>query len=56
MVDPDIEALILAESSYLKLSEDKSKVICVLNNHELPLKKEPIEAFVKYVFFVYMHE
>lgn len=50
--EASIESLLKAEEPFLVYSEDRSKVVCTLNNHELPLRLHALESFVRCVSFV----
>ena len=42
-------ALVDREAPFLAFTADNKRVICTLNNHELPARTDAVEAFVKYV-------
>ena len=42
-------SLVEREAPFLAFTADKKKVVCTLNNHELPARMEAVEAFAKYV-------
>lgn len=41
-----IRSLLEREDPFLVYSDDGSKVVCTLNNHELPLRIDALESFV----------
>jgi len=42
-----IRELVEAESPYLKFANGDTKIVCVLNDHEIPVRLEALEAFVR---------
>ena len=42
-----LAALVDGGSPFLAFTADKKKLVCTLNNHELPSRVEAVEAFVK---------
>lgn len=54
-MDEETRALVEAEAPYLEFSSERNKILCILNNHEIPPKKEPLQAFIKCVYMI-MHE
>ena len=47
--DIALQALVEKHSPYLEYKDDKSKIRCTLNGHELPAKIAAVKAFVEYV-------
>lgn len=45
--EASIQSLLKAEEPFLAYSEDRSKIVCILNNHELPVKLHALESFVR---------
>ena len=45
--DARIRELVEAESPYLTFTNDDQNIVCVLNNHEIPVRLEALEAFVR---------
>lgn len=44
-----IQSLLKEEEPFLVYSEDGSKIVCTLNNHELPVRRDVLESFVRCV-------
>ena len=42
-------SLVEREAPFLAFTADEKKIVCTLNNHELPARIDAVEAFVKYV-------
>lgn len=46
-----IRQVILEHAPFLKESDDGKKIVCLLNNHEIPYRLDAINAFVRCVIF-----
>jgi hypothetical protein len=47
-LDSQVSQLVDSEAPFLAFSEDRKKIVCTLNNHELPVRLEALKAFIGY--------
>jgi hypothetical protein len=47
-VDDALHSLVESEAPFLAFTEDKKKIVCTLNNHELPVRLDVVQTFVGY--------